>query len=179
MDPNLWGDDDWPPYASSVILEIHRLIGGMADETLYPSDFGFRLIYNGQVLTALMSGCPADRELCDIHVLMDRVRPMARRDNPECHNSLQQQQQQHPTRSATKMVSLLSQSAGGIILMIAVVLVSALLGGVGTVWYLTTRTRRRRRSAHARNYNYSNNNYDTITFVEDEEVFEIPKIQVV
>eukprot|EP01055_Gregarina_sp_Pseudo9_P004028 Gregarina_sp_Pseudo_9__4027@NODE_416_length_2880_cov_199_351637_g393_i0_p1_GENE_NODE_416_length_2880_cov_199_351637_g393_i0NODE_416_length_2880_cov_199_351637_g393_i0_p1_ORF_typecomplete_len594_score69_09His_Phos_2/PF00328_22/4_8e272CSK_N/PF08521_10/0_18_NODE_416_length_2880_cov_199_351637_g393_i06972478 len=39
----------WPPYASEVVLELHR---GMK-----PDSYFFRLIYNGEVLTSEIPGC--------------------------------------------------------------------------------------------------------------------------
>ena len=45
--------------------------------SVYPSDYAFRIVYNGQVLTSQMKGCPADAELCDVNVLLQRTTPLA------------------------------------------------------------------------------------------------------
>eukprot|EP01056_Protomagalhaensia_sp_Gyna25_P005809 Protomagalhaensia_sp_Gyna_25__5808@NODE_857_length_2507_cov_158_233793_g677_i0_p1_GENE_NODE_857_length_2507_cov_158_233793_g677_i0NODE_857_length_2507_cov_158_233793_g677_i0_p1_ORF_typecomplete_len627_score55_96His_Phos_2/PF00328_22/3_8e30_NODE_857_length_2507_cov_158_233793_g677_i02962176 len=42
-------DGKWPPYASEVIIELYRGVGS--------SDYFFRLIYNGEVLTSAIPAC--------------------------------------------------------------------------------------------------------------------------
>ena len=51
-----------------------------------PSKFAFRLIYNGESVVQRMKSCSgfSDLDICDIQVLLDRVRPFAVRQNPDC-----------------------------------------------------------------------------------------------
>jgi len=50
-------DQKWPPYASMVILEIHKInLDDGKDDKVYSTDHAFRLLYNGNVLTHLMDG---------------------------------------------------------------------------------------------------------------------------
>lgn len=72
LDPDLWPNQEWPPYASMIVLELHNLLDDKS-AALFPSTFAFRLIYNGKVITPKMTGCPPDLELCDFTVLQDRV----------------------------------------------------------------------------------------------------------
>jgi ubiquitin-like domain-containing CTD phosphatase 1 len=63
-------DGSWPPYASQLLLEIHEIdLDGRKDKALYTTEYGFRLIYNGQVLTDQVEGCPPDAHMCDVAVL--------------------------------------------------------------------------------------------------------------
>lgn len=79
LGPTVW-DGEWAPYASMVSIEIHELhIDGFTDKTLYRSNYAFRLLYNGQVLTSRLDGCAADAELCDVQLLFDQVRSFATR----------------------------------------------------------------------------------------------------
>jgi hypothetical protein len=57
------------------------MIDGLTDRAIYKSDFAFRLLKDGEVLTSRIKGCPADADLCDVQVLLDRVIPLfANRD---------------------------------------------------------------------------------------------------
>jgi len=79
----VWDGEEWAPYASLMVIELHDIIldsPSAAVTTLYPSGKAFRLAYNGDVLTSRMEGCPADLELCDISVLLDRVLSFATTD---------------------------------------------------------------------------------------------------
>ena len=49
-----------------------------------PSGEAFRLIYDGQVLTGLIDGCPDDQHLCDISVFNNRVFEFATRKHHDC-----------------------------------------------------------------------------------------------
>jgi ubiquitin-like domain-containing CTD phosphatase 1 len=53
------------------------MIDGLTDRAIYKSDFAFRLLSDGEVLTSKIKGCPADADLCDVQVLLDRVIPFA------------------------------------------------------------------------------------------------------
>jgi len=80
LGPDLWKDTEWAPYASMMLIEIHELIDGRSDPTVYQSRFAFRLLYNGNILTPLVEGCHADCELCDVIHLKAVVDPIATRD---------------------------------------------------------------------------------------------------
>ena len=81
-------DGTWPPYASYMIIELHRLnvdgdensntnSSSSKDATVYPSDYGFRLLYNGRAITSRISACPSANEICDVEVLFRIVEPFA------------------------------------------------------------------------------------------------------
>lgn len=81
LDPALWADDDWPPYASMVLIEVHEVnIDRNTDKKVFKSNFAFRLLFNGNVITPKMQGCSPDLELCDLDVLLERVEPFAALD---------------------------------------------------------------------------------------------------
>lgn len=70
----VWNDTEWPSYASMMLIELHEIdIDGNADRDIFRSDFAFRLIYNGVVVTQEIKGCPEDLELCDVSILDDFV----------------------------------------------------------------------------------------------------------
>lgn len=79
----LWKDTDWAPYAALMTIELHELIDGQSDATLYNSTFAFRLVYDGKVLTPLVEGCPDNMDLCDIVHFRSKIDPIALR-NADC-----------------------------------------------------------------------------------------------
>lgn len=78
-------DGQWTPYAGAMVIEIHELTSRdeSIDRSLYSSNYAFRLLYNGRVLTSKVGGCPPDAHLCDARVLLDRVGPFAT-FHPDC-----------------------------------------------------------------------------------------------
>ncbi|KAL3916551.1 MAG: hypothetical protein SGILL_005127 [Bacillariaceae sp.] len=86
LGPTLWNDTAWPPYASMMNIELHELIDGQSDTSVYGSNFAFRLLYNGKILTSLIEGCQQDLELCDIVHFKALVDPIATR-NTDCASS--------------------------------------------------------------------------------------------
>lgn len=67
-----------PPYASMLNIELYELDFPKDASTneiqkLYPSSVAFRLIYNGQVMTKNISGCPPTKDICDIDILILHV----------------------------------------------------------------------------------------------------------
>jgi hypothetical protein len=67
-------DEQWPTYASMLVIEIHEInLDGRKDPALYTSDFGFRMIYNGKVITDQMKGCPRGQEICDSTKLLEAM----------------------------------------------------------------------------------------------------------
>jgi hypothetical protein len=53
------------------------MVDVLTDRAIYKSDFAFRLLKDGKVLTSKIKGCPADADLCNVQVLLDRVIPFA------------------------------------------------------------------------------------------------------
>jgi len=80
LGPDVWKDNEWATYASMMLIEIHELIDGRSDPEIYTSNFAFRLLYNGKILTPLIDGCHEDCELCDMKHLKAIVDPIATRD---------------------------------------------------------------------------------------------------
>jgi len=82
----VWNATDFPAYASMMILEFHEVMdktkGGPPKE--FPSGNAFRLVYNGNVLTGLMDGCPEHSHLCDLSVFTNRVSEFATRQHHGC-----------------------------------------------------------------------------------------------
>jgi ubiquitin-like domain-containing CTD phosphatase 1 len=130
LGPRVYDKHTWPAYASMILIEIHAInIDGQMDSTLFESNFGFRLIYNGQVLTPLIDGCPSKSQLCDIHVLMERVKPFALL-NRNC--ALEAELEGSPDSSTPiKGGDFLSSPGGAVAFMLAIV-ASALLGALIT-----------------------------------------------
>jgi len=73
-------DGAWPPYASMIAIEMHQVnLDGTKDKQLFKTDYAFRLVYNGQVITSRMDGCPENTELCDAEILFSQLEPFATR----------------------------------------------------------------------------------------------------
>ena len=67
-------DGKWPNYASMLVIEIHEInLDGRKDPTLYSAEFGFRLIYDGNVITDKLQGCPIGQEICDATKLLEAM----------------------------------------------------------------------------------------------------------
>lgn len=132
LGPNVW-NGEWPPYASMLIIEIHEIIDGATDRSIYKSDFAFRLLFNGKVLTSNMDGCPAEADLCDVQILLDQVTPFATRDRDCTPHSSQ------TSRPALQESKVLLSTGGGVALVLVVVMLSALLGSLVTFHSITRR----------------------------------------
>lgn len=134
LGPNVWDGIEWTPYASMLLLEVHEFIDGQTDKNVYTSDYSFRLIYNGKVLTDTIEGCQKGHDLCDISVLLNQTIPIAKRDR-DCTAA--------PKNSDLVAVEqsekLLLSSSGGLALVFIIILISAAAGGVGMHYYLTRR----------------------------------------
>jgi hypothetical protein len=104
------------------------------DKSIFESQFAFRLLYNGQVLTDKVEGCTANMELCDAQHLVNRVTPFARR-NVDCIDVNLEKNKIHPTEVA----KLLLTTTGGIILVLLIVAVSALAGSIAGTSMIGTR----------------------------------------
>jgi ubiquitin-like domain-containing CTD phosphatase 1 len=135
LGPQLWGDRDFPSYASMIVLEIHEIFSELsADRKIFRSNFAFRLLYNGQVLTSLVDGCTEGLELCDWNVLSTRIEDFAILDRDcELRGS-----GDGGISSTMKQAEEDSLSATGVIVVVLVVVAgSMLLGGVSVWVYLT------------------------------------------
>lgn len=126
----IWNVKDWPAYASMMILEVHELVDGKTDRSVYPTKFAFRLLYNGQVWTDKIEGCHEEHDLCDFQVLRAIVEPIAVGER-ECG-----------TRSSTSTPESIQHAKvflagpGGIFLTFLLIAVSAGVGALGMLWYL-------------------------------------------
>eukprot|EP00531_Pseudo-nitzschia_arenysensis_P018394 CAMPEP_0116123460 /NCGR_PEP_ID=MMETSP0329-20121206/4763_1 /TAXON_ID=697910 /ORGANISM="Pseudo-nitzschia arenysensis, Strain B593" /LENGTH=607 /DNA_ID=CAMNT_0003617383 /DNA_START=116 /DNA_END=1939 /DNA_ORIENTATION=- len=82
----VWNATDFPHYASMMLIEFHDVIDKAtgAPPSEFPSGKAFRLVYNGEVLTWLMDGCPEFSQLCDVSVFEGRVKPFATRQHHGC-----------------------------------------------------------------------------------------------
>jgi hypothetical protein len=113
------------------VLKIHELVDG-SDLESFQTNFGFRLMYNGQVLTSQVEGCPPDAALCDAKNLIARIQTFANR-SVDCVDPDAGKTHVH----AMKVVKSLLTTTGGILLAIVVAVLSAMLGAVGVFFYLT------------------------------------------
>jgi len=123
----VWNASDWPSYAGMMIIETHEIVGGYPNRSMFVSDFAFRLLYNGRVLTALIDGCDPHADLCDWNILKQRLRPFATR-NMSCEvvDSSASQSSIYVTSVLTQNTALL---AGSICL-------GLILGNVITLWHM-------------------------------------------
>jgi hypothetical protein len=139
---NAW-DGVWPAYASMVLIEIHEvnIDGRTTDKTLYKSNYAFRLLVNGQVVTHTVSGCPADAELCDATILTKKVAAFATNER-ECARKYDRPEEYTDTVSRTKEIL---STTGGVIAFALLVALSATVGAVGAFFYLTGAMPSRRR----------------------------------
>jgi hypothetical protein len=150
LDPNLWSDTEWPAYASLLVLELwerqqqlqQRKVeeeddqGGGVDGTGDTSSFHFRLIYNGQVLT--MKGCASNVDLCDVSVLLARLRDFAV-PNPDC-----QLRDQVPSSTAVPAAAA-NAAASATKRLVAAAWFGAILGAAAMYFFLVVVLGRRHR----------------------------------
>ena len=126
----VWKSDEWPHYASMMLIEIHELVDGRADKSVYSSDFAFRLLYNGNVWTDRVEGCHKDHDLCDFMVLQTIMQPIAVLDRDCVADKI-------VTKSAlVQHAQGLLNNPGGIFLFLLIVGCSACLGFFCAIWYL-------------------------------------------
>jgi hypothetical protein len=109
------------------------------DNPLFPSGRGFRIVFNGEVLTSRMDHC--DRDICDLNVLMDLVAPFATWDR-NCSSLMQN----HPQEAASDDMVLVpvvctplleSHTQWGWLIGIMMLLLSACLGSFIMLVFLT------------------------------------------
>jgi len=129
----VWDGTDWSPYASMIQIEIHQIVKKL--ENSFPSGFAFRLVYNGQVLTSKMTGCPSD--LCDSKILLDQILPFAKFEERDC-TTRKNSPEGITSEMATATEHLLSEP-GGVFVIVLTVLVSMVLGSAVTFFLLRRR----------------------------------------
>ena len=174
LGPDVW-DHKWAPYASMIVIELHEInIDGHADKDIFQSNFAFRLIYNGQVLTHLMDGCPNDSELCDAQVFLTTVGEFAT-PTPECRRRFPIPTVYEDTVSRAREFFA---TPGGIVALLMLVAASATVGALGSFFCLTgglSRKRHRRSQVPTdehdgltiENGDYENGYTDNPTFTID------------
>lgn len=134
-------DGEWAPYASMVVLEIHQVhIDGNTDKTLYRSNYAFRLIYNGEILTHHVDGCAQDAQLCDVQLLLDVVRPFATR-HVDCRRKFPLTVTHEDTVSRIKKIVSTPEGVAAVV----VVLLGSFLAGVVSTYFCIRRSQRPRR----------------------------------
>lgn len=127
LGPNVW-DGVWPPYASMMIIEIYAVdIDRLANKTIFPSRFAFRLLYNGQVITNRIKDCYSNQELCDSQVLLKLVSKFATRE-------INCTRQHRPSIVDEKIVEVktLASTSGGSALILILFLSSVIIGSLIT-----------------------------------------------
>lgn len=76
----MFNGTEWAPFASYFAIEIHEVLD-VPDEkkVVFPSGNAFRIIYNGNVFTSKIEGCPIEpsSELCDLLHLIKVLEPIA------------------------------------------------------------------------------------------------------
>lgn len=125
-------DGTWPNYASMLLIEIHDInLNGRKDPTLYPTDFGFRLIYDGKVITDKLKGCPSGEDMCDASKLL--VALFYDIETRNCERLYAIPQEFIPAVSqATEILESSRSAFGGFLLL---VFASMALGGLFTYIY--------------------------------------------
>jgi len=80
LGPKVWDGTEWPAYASMFLIELYEINfdsypqdSKWEVEEEFPTRVVFRLIYNGEVLTNKISGCPPNEEVCDLDILIIHV----------------------------------------------------------------------------------------------------------
>ena len=140
LGPGVW-DGEWPPYASMVALEIHQVhIDGNTDKTLYRSNYAFRLIYNGEILTHRIDGCSKDAQICDVQLLIDQVRSFATR-HYDCKRKFPLTITHEDTVSRVKKIVSTPEGIAAVV----VVLLGSFLAGVASACFCVRRGKHPRR----------------------------------
>jgi hypothetical protein len=130
-------DGKWPSYASMLLIEIHEInIDGRKNTQLYPSNFAFRLVYNGESLTHKLKliGCSEEADLCDIQHLLDHLSKFATLERACARRHPVQKMAKAPFLQATEVLSSKTGLAAFLILMCT----SAAAGALATLVYLNT-----------------------------------------
>jgi len=165
------------PYASLLNIEIHAMIDDDDDEnediilddddttttTTTTKDtidkesikHGFRLIYNGKVLTSLLSYCPNDKELCDVNILYEHISKFATRNRQKECTII------NPTSISTLTKQSVKSFNQSPIVSIIIALISCIIGSYITFYMLT-------KNVVMRNTNTIINNSDDLVLEEED-----------
>ena len=111
--------------------QIHEFVDDRNDKSRYKSNFAFRLIYNGQVLTHRMGGCPSNSELCDAKVLVNHMQKFATRFVDCAEDS------RVDGDAVWKTIKSLISKTGGLVLVLCIMAFSATIGSATMFFYLT------------------------------------------
>lgn len=136
---NVWSGAEWSPYASMLQFEIHQVLD--TDER-FPSGYAFRLIYNGNVLTSKMDGCPESSDLCDAQVLVRQVMSFANKYEDASCATKNQERMESKIGEMKHATDNLINTPGGILVICFVVLISMALGGIITCILMRRRFRK-------------------------------------
>jgi hypothetical protein len=169
----VFGGNDWAPFASYFVIELHDIIIDIDStstnenkkiQEIFPTGKAFRLIFNGNVLTSKIEGCPAGStsELCDISKLMKVVESFAVTQR-SCEKVKVEAKQ--PNYELSNKI----YSKEGIAIVILISLISGMLGSIFTFYYLTRRlpcdirTRRKQYKRFDKNERHDGNQLPVIS----------------
>ena len=106
---------------------------GLTNQSVYTTDFAFRLLYNGRILTNLVEGCPAESELCDMKIFLDIVGSIATR-SPDCYA---EEKADEPLVVAIQQAKKMMTTREGVYIFLSLVFFSATVGAVGAFVSMT------------------------------------------
>ena len=131
---NVWDGRLWSPYASSLLIEIHKVSG---DDPAFKGakKYMFRVIYNGEAVTSRMDNCPNDSDLCDVKILIDLVTPFAKIVDRDCKSSIDKDDAYSSVLATEELLT----TPGGILIFGSMMILCGCLGSLGTFVYLTGR----------------------------------------
>jgi hypothetical protein len=125
----VWNDSAWPPYASMVVIELHEMnVDGNTNKKIFPTNFGFRLLYNGVAITSQIEACEPDLDLCNANILVDYLL--------QEHNCARQYNDAIPYEDAVTRTKEIVSTYDGMLYFFLVVGISAGLGGISVYIYL-------------------------------------------
>lgn len=133
---NVWSGTEWAPYASMILIEIHIMNSDKGSD--FQSGYGFRLIYNGKVLTPEMDGC--NSEICDSQVLLKQVMPFAKYQERDCAALKKSDSVIGEMKEATES---LVTAPGGVWVLVSLMLVSTTMGCMLTYFWMKRRMPKR------------------------------------
>lgn len=110
--------------------KIHEIIDGKTDRTVFKSDFAFRLLYNGKILTRFMEGCPSDSDLCDVQILRNQVQPFATRS--QSHNCARHHNPTALAAAVQQTVQSMSETKGLWVLTLGIAAFSSMVSSILT-----------------------------------------------
>ena len=131
LGPKVYDGKEWAPYASVLLIEVHRVDDRSDGAFKGKERTMFRVVYNGRALTSRIEGCPEKGDLCDASVLLDLVAPFAKAVGRDCESKVS------PERDGYR--SVLATEDGQILIFISMVIISGCVGSVGTFFYLMGR----------------------------------------